>query len=53
MKIPPTPRQRLFGAAILALIPSGVFYGWGGQALVVFGLSVVAVLAFDALRQRR
>jgi len=54
MKAPPTPRQRLLGAALLALIPAGVFYGWGIQALAVFGLSLVAVLVLDrALRPRR
>jgi len=38
---------------LLALIPAGVFYGWGGQALAVFGLSVIAMLVCDVLREGR
>jgi len=43
---------RLSCAVVLSLIPAGVFYGWGIQALVVFGLSLVAVLVLDAVRKQ-
>jgi len=39
-------------AVVLALIPAGVFYGWGGQALAVYASALAVVLVIDAVLPR-
>jgi len=40
-------------AAVLALIPAGVFYGWGGQALAVYASALAVVLVLNAVYEGR